>query len=859
LKSKYDLIQALTTHFLNTMILGKAQQSLPIAEKFIIDMSKLPNSGASSSKTTDAVTATLTTKDRLTAWQKNWVTKHWRFSLSGVCIALAAGAVGLNLGVVNLLERQTQSLYFELRGKLAPPNDVVILAIDEDSLSQGQYYLEDPKRYQSLQPIESWPWRREAYARVITRLMDAGAKAVAIDVVFPSPSSYGEADDEALLKVLQRYGDHVVLAASYKSRNLSQSSLSQSQGNLYQAFLPLDQFLDAGARVGVINFNKEHNEKIHRLGEEFLREEKFLRGLGQDEADSPFLSFAQATLQAADETYSTEPRENIFFYGPGGTFQQVPFWYVLDDDPWHKKLESGRFFEGKTVIIGTTASLHRDFHRAPFSGSLRYPTLMPGVEILANTVATLEHDLSPTRLIKSPVANSLVVLALGLTVAGLMSRTPKPLTRLLIAGGGMGLWALISYGAFVGSRIIMISGTPMLAIASIGVLDFGAGLVTDRFKRKRLRTTLARYATSPLVQEIISQQDDFQDLLDINRADLIGTLLRDRYRITKVLGAGGFGETYLAQDTLRPGNPICVVKQLKIVSDNPKAHRLARRLFEAEAVVLGQLGEHSQIPRLLAYFEVQESFYLVQEMVEGKLLRNLLSRSRPLSQRAVVKLLRDLLPVVNFVHSQGVIHRDIKPSNIIRRSADGRYVLIDFGAVKTISTKLADAGTQMTSTVGIGTQGYMPSEQSAGMPTVRSDIYALGITAIEALTGRPPHALKRTESGEIIWSHAIEDISPALSRIINKMVRYDFNNRYHSAQSVLDDLNQLDDEQLNDEPMDNSPKFQTMSETTFNQGTRPGVMDTNLELDKTHVLPADWPNDLITQPEDKPSAEESIH
>jgi serine/threonine protein kinase/CHASE2 domain-containing sensor protein len=817
-------------------------------------MSKFPVSGASSSKSTEAVTATLTAKDRLATWQKTLVAKHWRFSLSGLCVAIAAATVGLNLGIVNLLERETQSLFFELRGEIAPPKDIVILAIDEDSLSQGQYYSEDSKRYKSLRPIESWPWRREAYARVITRLMESGAAAVAIDVTFPSVSNYGEADDRALSDVLKRYGDQVVLAGKYDAIKLNQSGSS-----LYQPSLPLNRFQDAGAQIGIINFSLEPNQQIHRLGEEFLRDlaaqEADFSGASAtvlDTAEPPLVSFAQATLKAAGKPYDNKPRENIFFYGPSGTFQQVPFWYVLDDDPWHNKLKAGRFFEGKTVIIGTTASVHQDFHDAPFAKSLLYPQRMAGVEILANTVATLENDLSPVRAIKNPVANALIVLALGLSVAGLMNRTHKPLNRALVAGTGLGLWLLISYSAFVGSRIIVISGTPILAMLSMGLLDFGAGLAAARFKRKRLRTTLARYATSPLVQEIISQQDDFQDLLDINRADLIGSLLRDRYLITKVLGAGGFGETYLAQDTLRPGNPVCVVKQLKIVSDNPKAHRLARRLFEAEAEVLGRLGEHSQIPRLLAYFEVQESFYLVQEMVEGKLLRNLLSRSRPLSQRAVVKLLRDLLPVISFVHSQGVIHRDIKPSNIIRRSSDGHYVLIDFGAVKTISNQLVDAGTPMTSTVGIGTQGYMPSEQSAGMPTVRSDIYALGITAIEALTGRPPHALKRSDSGEIIWSHAIEDISPALSLIINQMVRYDFNNRYDSAQSVLNDLNQLDEEQLNDEPMDNSLKYQAMSEATFNQGTRPGVIETNQALDKTQILPTDWPDNLITRPEDRP-------
>ncbi len=814
------------------------------------------NAKANRASTTDDVTATLTARDRLATWQRGAIAKYWRLALSAVCMTVTAGAIGSNVGVVNLWEQQAQSLFFELRGPVEAPNDIVILAIDEASLSQSQLYSEDSERYEALEAISSWPWKRQAYGQVVARLMESGAKAVAIDVVFASESQYKPGDD-AFARVLEQYGEHVVLATQYDYIQLP-------QGVSLQPSLPIEQFQEAGAQVGVINFLKEQpSQQIHRLGQEFLREiarqEAEILGASAtilDEEDPPLLSFAQATLKAADIPYDTSPQENIFFHGPDQTFEHVPFWYVLDDDPWNNKLGGGDFFKDKIVIIGGTASIRQDFHKAPFSESVLYPQPMAGVEILANAIATLENDLALTRPIKSPLVNALIVLLLGLGVAGLMNRTPKPLNRLLIAGGGVCLWGLLGYGAFIGSRTLLMTGTPMIALGTMGLLDFGVGFTADRFRRRRLRTTLARYATSPLVQEIISQQDDFQDLLDINRTDLIGALLRDRYRITKVLGAGGFGETYLAQDTLRPGHPVCVVKQLKIVSDNPKAHQLARRLFEAEAVVLGQLGEHHQIPRLLAYFEVQDSFYLVQEMIEGKLLREVLSRAHPLSQKAVVDMLKDLLPVVSFVHSQNVIHRDIKPSNIIRRKADGRYVLIDFGAVKTINHKLAGANTQMTETVGIGTQGYMPSEQSAGMPTVRSDVYALGITAIEALTGRPPHALKRSEKGEIIWSHTVTDISPALSSIINKMVRYDFNNRYHSAQSVLDDLNQLDYEQLTDLPA-LSPGLPNRSETTYNQGTRPGVIETNQELDDTQILPTDWPGALPTQIDDeKPPTEE---
>ncbi len=796
------------------------------------------------SKSTSATTSVLTAQDRLSSWRRTVVAKHWRFSLSAALVAIAATAVGLDLGVVNLWERQIQSLFFELRGPVTPPDDIVILAIDEESLAQGQYYRENPVRYADLQPIESWPWRRQAYAQVVTRLMEAGAKAVALDVFFSTPSNYGPADDRAFASVLERYGDRIVLAANY-------NNISLRQGNLSEPSLPLPQFRAAGVKVGSVTFRKETNGKIHRLGQAFLAELALEDAalFGAPIAGEPPLSFAEATLKAAKVNYSDDYQENVFFYGPSGSFTQRPFWYALDDDPWQNQLQSGRFFKDKIVIIGTTATVHQDFHEAPFSESLLYPQPMAGVEVLANTVATLREGLSPTQLIRRPALNALIVLVLGLAVAGMMNRTPKPLSRLLLAGGSVGLWGVISYGAFAFGHIVLIAGTPMIAIATIGVMDLGVSFTADRHKRKHLRTALARYATSPLIQEIISQQDDFQDLLDVHRAGIIGTLLRDRYRIVKILGAGGFGETYLAQDTLRPGDPVCVVKQLKIVSDSLKAHRLARRLFEAEAVVLEQLGEHRQIPRLLAYFEVQQSFYLVQEMIEGKLLRDLISRTHPISQRAVVEFLSDLLPVIRFVHSQAVIHRDIKPSNIIRRSYDGHYVLIDFGAVKTISDKLSYSGIPATTTVGIGTQGYMPSEQANGMPSIRSDIYALGMTAIEALTGKSPQSLKRSEDGEVIWSHRLEDISPALTKVINKMVRYDFNQRYSSAHSVLNDIQQLDYEHLPDASVATPDQdFVTPSNTTYNQGTRPGVIDTNLELEQTQILPTDWPAQMDAQP-----------
>lgn len=257
-------------------------------------------------------------------------------------------------------------------------------------------------------------------------------------------------------------------------------------------------------------------------------------------------------------------------------------------------------------------------------------------------------------------------------------------------------------------------------------------------------------------------------------------MLRGRYQILKQIGQGGFGVTFLAEDTQRPGNPKCVVKQFKPISDTLQQ---AKRFFDSEAVILEKLGNHDNIPRLLAHLEENHEFYLVQEYIEGHDLSEELLPGKKLSEAYVIKLLQDILQVLTFIHQERVIHRDIKPSNIIRQ-LDGKIVLIDFGAVKQISTQIIKPQGQKNITFAIGTEGYMPSEQISGNPDFRSDIYAVGIVAIQALTGISPEQLSKDANNEIIW-HNQAEISQELTYILDRMVRYDFRQRYESAEQVL--------------------------------------------------------------------------
>jgi predicted Ser/Thr protein kinase len=270
---------------------------------------------------------------------------------------------------------------------------------------------------------------------------------------------------------------------------------------------------------------------------------------------------------------------------------------------------------------------------------------------------------------------------------------------------------------------------------------------------------------------------------------MIGRLLDGRYKILQVLGSGGFSETYLAQDTRRPGSPTCVVKLLKPNTNNPNSLQISRRLFQSEAETLERLGNHSQIPRLLAYFEEDQEFYLVQEYIKGNLLSTEFTPEKPYSEEQTVQLLRDVLLTLAFVHEQGVIHRDVKPDNLIRRWEDDKLVLVDFGAVKKIWNRNA-AQNQVAGTI-IGTPGYMATEQGRGKPRPSSDIYALGMVAVQAITGITPMSLQEdSETGETIWQQYAK-ASPGLVAIIDKMIRYHFRDRFQSAKDVLAALDQL--------------------------------------------------------------------
>ena len=277
-------------------------------------------------------------------------------------------------------------------------------------------------------------------------------------------------------------------------------------------------------------------------------------------------------------------------------------------------------------------------------------------------------------------------------------------------------------------------------------------------------------------------------------------LLRNRFRVIRVLSQeGGFGKTYLAQDTDKL-NELCVLKQLAPRIEGNWALKKAVELFEKEAQLLQELGENPKIPKLLAYFEQDGCLYLVQQFIDGQnLLEELETRQeadiwlRCYSEKEIREFLLNLLPVLHFVHERGVIHRDIKPQNIIRRSSPqelmGDLVLIDFGSSKELKPKL-----KLKVGTSIGSHGYSAIEQIRdGLAYPASDLFSVGATSFHLMTGISPFQLW-TEHGYgwmSDWEKYLSyPISDELTHIIDKLLKKDVEERYKSAVEVIADLKQ---------------------------------------------------------------------
>ncbi len=321
----------------------------------------------------------------------------------------------------------------------------------------------------------------------------------------------------------------------------------------------------------------------------------------------------------------------------------------------------------------------------------------------------------------------------------------------------------------------------------------------------------------------------------------IGTVLQNRYRLTKILGRRGMARTYLAEDQGR-FNEVCALKELIPAQPGNYAVKKSKDLFQREATILYQI-QHPQVPQFRAMFEQDQHLFLVEDYFQGKTYARLLDERKAagqtFSEAEVLELFGQLLPVLAHIHSRGIIHCDISPENIILRDSDRLPVLIDFGVVKELPTRFQypDTTRQLAT---VGKLGYAPSEHKTGRAYPSSDLYALALTGVVLLTGREPQKLFDDTQLSWNWQRWVT-LSPEVARMLNRMLSYNPGDRYQSVAEVVAALESLTFPQP---PPPDSPLIQTagliQSNTSKPNSTHPVIpAPENCEiLDKPWLIAA---------------------
>jgi hypothetical protein len=248
-----------------------------------------------------------------------------------------------------------------------------------------------------------------------------------------------------------------------------------------------------------------------------------------------------------------------------------------------------------------------------------------------------------------------------------------------------------------------------------------------------------------------------------------------RYRVRGVLGEGAQGTTYEAVDT-RDGRSVAIKRFDVRGARSWKDVELAER----EVRVLSTL-DHPLVPRYFEHFEHDGALYLVMEKVEGETLEAIRRREGPLPEHEVRRFLADADRALTYLHGRAspIVHRDIKPRNIVRRP-NGSYVFVDFGAVSELMMRRDGASTV------VGTMGYMAPEQVQGCAQPATDVYAVGATALAALTGVEPETLPHQGLRIDVKSALHGRISPALVGSLERMIEPDPERRAASLAAALD-------------------------------------------------------------------------
>ncbi|WP_017716628.1 serine/threonine-protein kinase [Kamptonema formosum] len=267
-------------------------------------------------------------------------------------------------------------------------------------------------------------------------------------------------------------------------------------------------------------------------------------------------------------------------------------------------------------------------------------------------------------------------------------------------------------------------------------------------------------------------------------------LLGGRFRAIELIGNGRFSRTYWGAVESESLLGFCTIKQFWLPEIAPADFESASEGFRQKALRLEELGAHPHLPAVLAHFEGDGRLYLVLEYIEGRNLEKVLEEEGTFSEAQIWQVLEALLPVLKVLHDRQIIHGDIKPVNIIRRHQDSRLVLVDFGAAQLVSgTDLWGGAT--------GSAEYVAPEQAKGNAVFASDLYSLGVSCANLLTGISPFQLFDAASDCWVWrdylrntgSAGILPVSARLGEILDKLLENAVFRRFQSAGEVMRAMN----------------------------------------------------------------------
>jgi ABC-type branched-subunit amino acid transport system substrate-binding protein/serine/threonine protein kinase len=278
-------------------------------------------------------------------------------------------------------------------------------------------------------------------------------------------------------------------------------------------------------------------------------------------------------------------------------------------------------------------------------------------------------------------------------------------------------------------------------------------------------------------------------------------ILEGRYVPIQLLQHDELSTTFLGQDLHAPELRYCTIERLDLdPSFSPSQIETATKIFDREVKVLGKLGEHPKIPRLLDSLEIiapvapdrplQKFLYLVQEYIDGQTLDAELLAQGKFTEAEVVAILREVARILEFVHFQGSIHRNIKPGKILRDSL-GKIYLTDFGAVKQINTETGDITGDLSprkSKSGFRLEYTLSNQYLRPEVYPSSDLYSLAVTCINLLTGKQPNELFNIDTNTWQWRAPDLQVSDSLGVILDRMLQQLPTDRFGSARDVLDAL-----------------------------------------------------------------------